>query len=501
MSKALSYFAEVVNIVTRGALRQHFTEAATAFDDDPRANEYRRLAGTKRDLPPLAYDKAMQLSFEMWKRNPIGKRMIEIFVDFCMGEEFAVKVKIKRRNEGKADEDTQRMDAQKLWEDFVADPINDLNDNLPTFAQDLFINGELVLPVHVNTTPGPDGSVSGNGMVRLGYVDPSNVKEVVTEPYNMLIVRQLMMRPKDGAVLVPLKVINVDLDATSETFNKLVGETFYFRINKVTNQLRGHGILIDLLDWLDAFDQFLFDGLEGVRLRNAFFYDLEMKGLNDSQIKEKAKEVTTPRSGSLRIHNENAKYSVISPNLGTMDLEKGMLMFLTFIVGSKGFPLMWFGSGVDANRATAGEMAKPTLRMLQRMQNEIRKMVKQMVRFVCDASLTLKLAPNEYIDCEVSMVDLNQADVGSLATALSSLFSAMAIGVERGWISDETAKKLADGWMKKFGVEVDPNETIEGNREEKNQRDGEDAYDNAPPASGAIELDDDKANASRSQKN
>lgn len=481
MSKAIAYFANIANAVTRGALKAHFNEAATANDDDPRASEYRRLTGMKRDLPPLQYDKAMQLSFEMWKRNPIAKKLIDIFVDFCLGDEFAVKVKIKRRAKGKPDEDTNKHDAQKIWEDFEVDPVNDLKDSLPQFAQDLFINGELVLPAIVNRVPTGEGTYNGNGGVRIGYIDPSNVKEVVTDPNNVRIVETIKMRPVNtGGELIPKKVIRIDLDPQSETFNRMMGDCFYFRINRVVNQTRGHGIIVDLLDWIDAFDQFLFDSLEGVRLRNSFFYDLELKGLTDKQIEQKSKEIKPPRSGAVRVHNENAKYSVLAPDLKTQDIERGMLTFLTFIVGSKGFPIMWFGSGADTNRATAAEMAKPTLRMLQRMQSEVRKIVKAFVRFVCDQAEIagqLKLDQDEFIDCEVTMVDLESESSKDVASTLLQLVQGLTYAVEKGWVSDETAKKLVDGMMKRLGVEVDPNETVEENRAERDQDDGEDAYD------------------------
>jgi hypothetical protein len=484
--KLVRFFANLLDRVSRGAVRSHFMAGATAFDNDPRADEYRRLTGAKRDLPPLAFDRAMLLSFEMWKRNPIAKKLIEIFVDFCLGDEFAVKVKIKKRTNAGQDIDTKRLDAQKLWEDFEADPVNNLREDMPQFIQDLFLNGELVLPVKVNLVENADGTYTGDGSVRIGYIDPLNVKEVVPAAGNVRLIEIVKVQGLSSTQLTPLKVVNIDLDPNSRTYQKRVGEVFYFRINRVVNQTRGHGIIVDLLDWLDAFDQFLFDSLEGVRLRNSFFYDLELKGLNEEQLKAKAQEITPPRNGSIRIHNENARYQVHSPDLKTQDIEKGMLTFMTFIVGSKGFPLMWFGHGGDTNKATASEMAKPTLRMLQRMQTNVRKIVKTLAYFVTDQAVLagqLKLAEDEYIDCEVSMVDLTQQDESEVTVAFRELVTGLTYAVDKGWVSEETAKKLVDGWMlRKFGVEVDPNETIDGNLDELAKGDAEAIYSQTPPA-------------------
>lgn len=486
MGTLVRFLAKKIDALTGGAMRAEFRAAATAEDDDPRASEYRKLSTSLRDLPPLKYDRAMQLSFEMWKRNPIAKKLVEIFVDFCLGDEYQVKLKVKRRKAGVADEDTGRTDAQKLWEDFEADPINNLREDLTQFAQDLFINGELIIPAKVNFVQAVDGTYTGDGSVRIGYIDPLNVKEVELAEGNARIVETIKVSSPNNTELIPLRVINIDVDPTSPTYNKRVGEVFYFRINKVVNQKRGHGIIVDLLDWIDAFDQFLFDSLEGVRFRNSFFYDLELKGLTEQELKQKAQEIRPPRNGSIRIHNENAKYQVLAPDLKTQDIERGMLTFLTFIVGSKGFPVMWFGHGADTNKATAGEMAKPTLRMLQRMQAHIRRVLKSLAYFVADQAVLagqLKLGDDEYVECEVSLVDLNQQNTTDLAVGFRELITALTYAVENGWVSDETAKKLTDGWMRKFGVEVDPNETIEGNRQERDKGTAVDIYDGNPPSS------------------
>lgn len=462
MANIARFIAHRLNDLSGGRFKRHLLEAAVVqVEADP---AFRRMGTTKRDLHPLQYDRAMQLSFEMWKRNPLARRIVEIFVDFCMGDEFAVKAKIKQRTD-EGDVDTERTDAQEIWDEFYSDPVNNLEDDLTQFVQDLFINGELVNPVTVNET---------NGAVRIGYIDPQNVREVITDPRNVRRVLEVKISPPNSVELVPLRVIQVDVDPNSLTFNRRVGQTFFFRINRVVNQTRGHGILVDLLDWLDAFDQFLFDSLEGIRIRNAFFYDVEMQGLSEDELLKKAADVFPPTNGSVRLHNELVKYNILSPQLASQDVNQAMLTFITFIVGSKGFPLMWFGHGGETNKSTAFEMAKPTLRMLKRSQKYVRRVIKEMFYFVVDQAIIanrLRLADDEYVDCEVSLVDLERQDTTDVITGFREIVTAMTYAVEKGWISDETAKKLVDSWMKRLGIEVDEGETVEQNLKKAGEED------------------------------
>jgi hypothetical protein len=477
-------FLEVLDSMLGGRLSSAFREAATATDDDPRATEYRRLSGSTRDLAPLSFERLQQMNFYLWQRNPMARRMLKILVDFCIGDDFAVKVKVKQRVKDGPDKDTGRPDVQKIWDDFAKDPVNNLEDDLPLFAQDLFMNGELILNTIANVTENTDGTVTGDGTVRLGYIDPMNVKESVPDPMNVRQIVTIKVRPKDSADLIPLQVIRIDTNAKSPTFNRYIGDVFYFRINRTVNQTRGTGELSESADWLDAMDQFLFDALDGFKQRNAFFYDLTLDGYNEQQIIDHMKKVSVPRNGTIRAHNEKAHYDAVTPDLKSQDVGTALTTVQTFIVGNKGYPIMWFGSGAETNKATAGEMAIPTLRMLKAAQKILRGVVKQLALYVCQqASVAniLKLDENEYVDVEVTMFDFERKDATDLGQGFTQLVQGLTVAVEKGWASDETAKKIVDGFVTRMGVEVDPDETVEDNQATQDEKKANDDANNIYP--------------------
>lgn len=475
--------AAALDGLSGGAVRAEFREARTAYDDDPRATEYRRLTSTKRDWMPLQYDRALQLSYSLWQRNPLARRMVQLMMDFTIGPELQVKVEIEKEGPNGRERDTERKDAQEVWEAFASHPANDFPKWLPKYAQDTFINGELILPTNVGRMEIDGGEVVGIPV--LGYIDPMNVAEVVVDAMDVKAPKEIRFRPETaGGKEVSLRVVARDADPKSPTYGLLTGEVLYWRINHVTNQTRGNGVLVEMLDWIDLLDQFMFDALEGYRVRNSFFYGVKMEGLTADEIEQEAKRITTPANGTVRVHNEKAQYYVVAPDLKATDVDTAFKTFLTLVVGAKGFPVMWFGTGEDANRATAEAMSLPTLEMLRGMQEIVKTIVRDTARYVCDQAVMsgrLKLAEDESICVDVSMYDLTSKEATSISAGMVQLVQALKVAVESNWITNETAKRVVDGVVVKLGVEVPENETTEKVKEENDQARDENALEMGDP--------------------
>ena len=466
-----SELIKAVDAISGGAFSSQFREAASSADDhEPKGDlgKYRRLSSMQRDLSPMQFAKAQQLAFYLWQRNPLAQRIIQILKDFCVGDDFSVNVKIMQRIKDKPDVDTKREDGQKIWDDFFNDPINRLNEDLETYIQDLFLNGELVVPASVNNI---------SGAVRLGYIDPTNISKVITNPKNMREVTALELRQPDSAETTSMKVIQPDIEnKNADTYLKLSGEVLYFRLNKVMNQSRGHSELLQVLDWIDGLDQFLFNNLEGGTLRNAFFYWLKMTGKTQVEIDKMT--VAPPHPGTVRITNEKADWEVITPDLKAADNAETTRLFKNFILAGKGYPEHWFADGGQTNLATAGEMGIPTMRMLKAKQNTVKNIIKFIAQFVVDQALiykSLKLEKDEYVKIDITAYDFERKDAAVLAAGFVQTVTALSVARSKGWVSDESAKKVVDGMLKKHGIEIDQSETIESIK--AGQNNGEDVYD------------------------
>ncbi len=453
-------------------------QAAVGLVGTDQADEgkYRKFTqDSKRDFTPLEFQTIQKMSYYQWQRYPLSHRLIEIITDFVVPDDFGVKVKIKKRVKDKQDVDTGRMDGQQVWDDFYFDPVNHLDEDIHTIKQDAFINGELLLPAIVNEL---------DGTVLLGYIDPAYIKKVKCVEGNAREVDVLILTPPETSDEKPMTNIRYDTDPHSPTFRKLKGEAFFFRENYVTTATRGHGELTQQLDWLDAFEQFLFGVLDGFDARNTFFYDVMLKGATQEQLKKLKLE--RPKQGEVVTHNENAEYKIQVPDLKAVDAGEATRLVRNFIVGSKGWPDHWFGEGSDVNLATAQAMSTPTILMVKRKQKRWKLFIKKIARFVLQQAVDkkkIKLADDEYFDIEVTMFNIDQKDSSVIGNAIVQIVTALKLAVQSSWMTDETAQKVVNGFMMMLGVEP----TLETTAEIKKKQQQKDAEDTV----GAVDLPED----------
>ncbi len=440
------------------------------------ADKYRNItSGGKRDLTPLSFRKAQEMAYYEHQRYPLARKMIEILMDFTTGEDMQVKLKVKKRGkENNVEVPEKSKDAQNIWDEFWNNPINDMEGEFPVIVQDCFLAGETVLPAAVN---------EANGDVLLGYMDPGHIKEVVCLPTNQRVITDIIMEAKDGAEGKRFKVIRYDTDPNSQTFKKLQGEVFYFRVNYVMSQKRGYSELTEYLDWLDAFEQFLFATLKGFDARNAHFYDVTMEGKTQEELDKKT--IAPPGQGEVKLHNEKVIWDIKTPDLKAVDATAATKLIKNFITGTKGFPDMWFGDASESNLATAQVMTQPTMRMLKRKQKTVKRIIKAICSYVIQQAETAgKLSidqDNERLDIEVSMFDVERKDAAVISSAFVQLGTALSVAVSKNWITNETAKKVVDGILNMLGIEIDPNETPEKVKEKNKTGEEEEVLEDGPP--------------------
>jgi hypothetical protein len=280
-----------------------------------------------------------------------------------------------------------------------------------------------------------------------------------------------------------------------------VGQLLFFRLNRSGAQNRGHGFLIEHLDWLDMLDQFLFQSLKGFAARNRWFLSVKMEGKTQEELEGMQQSFTMPDDGSARLHNEKVEYSTVSPDLGAMEVDKALETIQTFIVGAKGYPMTWFGTGEDANRASASEMAVPTFKMLKALQKGIKRIIRKIARFILDQAVIGKqiaLGPEERFWIDVTMTDFERKDAAVLSTAFQQIMAALQVAMDQALVSPETAKRVVDMLLLRLGIDVPADETIEDlqkehdkRAEENMKRQAEMAYDQAPAAPGDDNEDED----------
>ena len=421
-----------------------FREAAGATVDADDAS-WKRLTGrTDKDLDPLTHARANKLAQHLWQSNPLANRLIELPLAYLLGKGVNLK--------------SDDADAQKVLDRHWRDCINAWPIKLPKRIRELSLFGEQCWRAFVGD----------NGFVRIGYLDPDRIGTVVMDPDNgeqpIGIVTKTDRQGKAQRfrciVNGPESVFTLRTQEIRQTF--VDGDCFYFRINDLCNGQRGRGDLVPLLDWLDAYDEFLFGEMERADFMRAFVWDVELTGASQAEVDLRASKMTAPRPGATRVHNENEKWSAVTPELQASDGSVAARLFRNNILGGNTVPEHWFGGAADVNRATGESMAEPTEKVFEMRQAYLGHMLVEVATYVLRADWRvlngeeLKEAQQLVIDgLAVEWPGMTTKDIAKYAAALQQVITAAADALDAGLISDTTALSIIATVATQLGVDID----------------------------------------------
>lgn len=434
---------------TRDKPRQ-FTEAlGVTIDADE--EQWRRLTGDSlRDLSPMTQERMQEMALYLWRGNVLANRMVELPVAYLLADGVTMTV---------ADED-----AQKWIDAFWDDPINKMDLKLPKKVRELAIYGEQCWPVFVNDV---------NGHVRLGYLDPGAIATVVTDPDNIeQPIGVVTKRDRKGDVrrykiIVngPETVFSNRTQEIRETFD--TGECFYFTVNDLSNASRGQSDLLAATDWLDGYDHAMFGELDRWDFLRAFIWDVELKGATPEEVKKRAGEITSPKPGSTRVHNDAEKWTAVTPALQAGDSAEEARLFRNHILGGLTIPEHWYGGGGDVNRATGDSMGEPTFKVLSMRQAIWKHILVELgtfqIRMRARALFGAEPVGDEWDDFRPVAVfpEMTARDTSKYAAALQQVVAAGTIAIERGVLSEETVVTIVASVAGQLGIEIDPKEELE----------------------------------------
>ena len=301
---------------------------------------YRRLTKqvNERDLQPLEQQRMTEIALFLYDSNPLAKRIIDLINSYVTGDGFSFNAKHPKT-----------LDVLKrFWED----PVNDWPlKQLERFKM-LSLCGEVLWPVAVRRS---------DGRVRLGYVDPAHIEEIIPDPYNPEIPQTAVITlgyHVDGAQDLPTRysLVQVDERPLSPSQGKLSFYpepygAFYFAINKPPNATRGRSDLITVFDWLDLYDQLLFGSSERATYLTDFVWDVTMNGADEDVLKKWHRDNPMPRGAAMRVHNEHVTWNAIAPNLQAGDTEMMARLIKQHILTALGLPPSWISDPGDTNRS------------------------------------------------------------------------------------------------------------------------------------------------------
>ncbi len=444
---------------------------------------------TLRDLNPFMQQRMQQVCFYLAVTNLFAKQIIRMITAFIVGEGFQVQCEDKR--------------TQEIVDRFWNDPINDLENNLSNWTREKLIFGELCLPVAVNPV---------DGFVRLGYIDAANVDSI---RYGLLqtgngqseisIPTQVKLCARAGDPAVrELAIIRQDEDVSSPTYGRLIGDTFYFAINKAKMGTRGISELFALADWVDVLDQMVFDFADRARYLNQFIWDVTVTGATENELQKFNDQFsrTPPRQGSVKVHNEKMKIEATTPDLKGSDFGDSIRNVKHYGCGGAGLPPHWMGDPNDANRAVAAEMDGPTGKVLTEHQNLVIRNTTQILKFViAQAKAHGALAEEADETFTIQTPDLLMKDFAKGAQILEGATTSLAVAEDRGWIRGVTAARAFANVLTQIGTDVDdPQDEYEQAQQELQDKKARDINNLVPQSRLASALAQNPAAATVIQK-
>jgi hypothetical protein len=327
-----------------------------------------------------------------------------------------------------------------------------------------------------------------DGHVRLGYLDPALIETVVTDPDNreqpigIVTTRDRKGRARRYRVIIngPEDVFTQHTREIRESFSD--GDAFFFRINDLSSGMRGRSDLLAQADWLDSYDQFLFGEGERANALRAFFWDVTLKNATPDQVKARAKEITAPKPGSVRVHNDSEEWKAEAPELQGTDLSEFARLMRNHVLGGATLATNWFGGTDDVNRAGGESMAEPTFKVLSMRQRFVKYILESIGRYVL-----LRAAGAKEIDwadprwaVEAVMPELTAKDTTKYASALQQVVVAGALAIEKGLLSEATGLKLINTMAARLGVEIDADAELKAARAEASARAERDVFTELP---------------------
>ena len=449
LAKAVSYLAgptidELVQIRLKEAV-----PIAGGIDNDEHL--YRRLTGAShRDLLPVKHSRMLEIAHYLAQTNPFAQWLLNTTRDFICGEGLTITAVDPR--------------IQEVLDLFWDDPINRMALTWPEMIRELGLFGEQCWPLFVNEQ---------TGLMRLASVDPSAIREVVHDPDNAREPIGVILRDSAGQPGKRLRILKngADEDLFAPTALRLRQETFidgdcfYYAINKASSsETRGISDLFALADWLDGYEQLLWNTQERSGFLNAFCWDWTLDGADDEYIQEfKRKNATAPKPGSSVVHNEKVHLAAVTPDLKAADNEITARLARNQILGASGFPEHWYGGGGDVNRATASEMGIPTIKRLQSRQRFAKHILHDILSMqIHEAQARQGSLRSADGDFEIEFPRIDTTDLQQAATALKDIAAAALVAETNGWVTKEQAARLFAVTAALTGVEIDLDDFEQG---------------------------------------
>jgi hypothetical protein len=434
--------AEEIEITVAEQIQKAKMDMPISVNYDPKNEGYRRLNDSvaTRNLQPVEQARMFEICYYMFKASAMFKRLAKMDKGFLFSGPVTVT--------------STDPDVQKIIDRFWMDPENRMARKFADRSMWLSILGEQCWPVEVNQY---------NGAVKLLYEDPAQIKEIWVNPLNVEQRMQVEMMGIGGRTGRKYAIIRKDYNISSKTYDRLVGECFFWTINNAPNASRGCSDFFSLVDWIDSLERYGYNYLERAELMLNFVWDVTLKGMNEDQIREWLRNNPPPEPGSQRAHNEQVEWDAVSPDLKATDFKSGFDMGKSFIMGAAGRPESWFGSGGKQYQTEADQSGQAPVVDLEDRQEDLKEILMQVIQFVIDQAVIAKVLSPAKAEAgfSITMPEVSKKDLGKFANVIPQLTTALVLAVSNKFIQRDTAIQIFSFVAGYLGYQVDAQAEID----------------------------------------
>ncbi len=391
-------------------------------------------------IEPWNHATHQKVALRIFQQHHMGRRLLTLIADFVIGDGISVQAK--------HDDEGIKQQVQDAIDEFWVDPINDMDRRNEQRCIEWNLWGEICMPIKRN---------DATGGLRVGWINPQNIENVIPHPITGL--PHLVVLHDHAAKLVGMKELVVaSYDIEEEA---ILGDCFYGEINTVIGGGRGVSELYTAGDWLDVLDNTLKAHADRGKIDSYFIWDVTLTGMSDEEVVDwiETHGKKKPKPNSIRAHNEKVEWKAVSPALGSADMSEHIRTIKSYIMGGCGLPNHWFGSGDDANLATATAMGEPTRKNLKRKQKQFKFLLTDMIRHLLYSKIAAGqitgLNMDEGDPFEVQIPDLSGPDIAKVGSAMVQIGQAIAAAEEAGYVSHDTAVELFATIAAETGLEID----------------------------------------------
>ena len=196
---------------------------------------------------------------------------------------------------------------------------------------------------------------------------------------------------------------------------------------------------------------------------------------------KRAKEITAPKPGSVRVHNDSETWTTETPEFKSADSAETAKTLRNHSLGGATIPEHWFGGASDVNRATGDSMGEPTFKMFIMRQTFIGYMLVTMGRYVIrKREIANSNREPDLFDpiykISAQFPEMVARDTTKYASALQQVASALTIALDRGILSEETAVRMLENISGRLGVEFDAATELAAARKEADKKAEKDVF-------------------------